>query len=62
MSEKEGSRTLAPCGCEFWVEDYPDHAEFMFRPHALDCPYWLYAKAYSEKIGHPVIYIEGKAE
>jgi len=53
--------TRAPCGCEFWVDRLAGVKRFVFRPHALDCPYWLYAKAESERQGNPIMYVQGVA-
>lgn len=53
--------TRIPCGCEYWTDQVAGVWRFVFRPHAWDCPYWLYTWAESERQGKPIVVVEGVA-
>ncbi len=52
--------TRAPCGCEFWTDEFDGRARFVFRPHAMDCPKYLYAMEESKKHGKNVTLVESR--
>jgi hypothetical protein len=54
-----GTWVVAPCGCQFWNEGdgTPEGNAFIFRPHSLQCGYYLQAIRTSQELGHPLTHV-----